>query len=313
MTHQLKLKLDADLVWDDLRVFLYVMRSGQIQLAAKALGVDHSTVSRKLLRLEERIGVPLFERAARRLRITEEGLRLAEITAGIEATILREVQNINENEIDIHGRVRIGAPQGLGIYYLASRLPSLIQEYADLEVELCALPRTYSLASREADIVITMDRPSKGSLRFKKLTSYYLGLYASEKYLSAFGTPVDLENLQDHIWCGYIAEFLYTPALDLLSFGDVRINPTFRSVDVCTQVEAICSGTAMGVLPCFIAEQRDGLVRLLGPEINIKRPYYLVVHEDLANIKRVRLVMEKVEGWIKANKQSFLPEIPAGQ
>lgn len=298
---------DSDLVWDDLRTFLFVARLGQIQLAAKALGVDHSTVSRKLTRLESILGMTLFDRAARRLKITPEGVRLSETAKSIETTILQEVYSLSDSQIGISGRVRVGAPQGLGAYFLASRLPSLTLEHPDLQLELCSLPRNYSLASREADIVITMERPTTGNLRYKKLTNYILGLYASPKYLANNTHPIGLETLNDHNWCGYIDELLYTPALDLLKFAEVEIDPRYRCADVISQIEAVCSGAVIGVLPCFVAEKRGGLVRLLAEEISIVRPYYMVVHEDLAKLGRVRLVMEELENWIRLEKSCFQP------
>lgn len=298
---------ESDLVWDDLRTFLFVARLGQIQKAAKALGVDHSTVSRKLTRLESVLKMTLFDRAARRLKITPEGARLLETAKSMEATILREVYSLSDRQIGISGRVRVGAPQGLGTYFLASRLPGLTLEYPNLELELCSLPRNYSLASREADIVITMERPKTGSLRYKKLTDYTLGLYASPKYTERSTDPIEIQNLNDHNWCGYIDELLYTPALDLLKFDEIEIVPRYRCVDVISQIEAICSGSVIGLLPCFVAKRRGGLVRLLAKEISITRPYYLVIHEDLANFGRVRLVMERLESWIRTEKSRFQP------
>ncbi|QDL93322.1 LysR family transcriptional regulator [Paroceanicella profunda] len=291
--------------WDDLRLFLQVARSGQMQAAAQALGVDHSTVSRRLSRLEERMGLVLFERAARRIKITEEGLKLFAATERIESIVLRDVMQICEQEVDLAGRVRIGTSEGFGSAYLASRLPQLTVAHPGLEIELVAVPRNYSLAAREVDIAITMEEPRVGSSRYKKLTDYRLGIYAAEEYFDSRARPQSIDDLREHPWCGYIDEMLYTPELDLLQFGDVRIRANYRALGVSSHLEAVCTGTMLGILPCYIARKRAGLERILQDKVALDRTYWLAVHEDLANSNRVRFLMQKIEEWVKEDRNIF--------
>lgn len=291
--------------WDDLRLFLQVARSGQMQAAAQILGIDHSTVSRRLARLEQRMDVALFERAGRRIRITEDGSRLLAATEKIESVIVRDVMDLGKRDADVAGRVRIGTSEGFGTRYLASRLPHLTAKNPMLEIELVALPRKYSLASRDVDLAITMEEPRTGSLRFKKLTQYCLGAYAATSYFDHAQRPQTLDELTDHPWCGYIDELLYTDELDLLVFGGQRIRPNYRSTGVIAHLEAVCTGTMFGVLPCYIARQREGLERLLPDQIKLERTYWLAVHEDLASVHRVRFVMNEIERWVRADKAAF--------
>ena len=99
---------------------------------------------------------------------------------------------------DRSGVVRIGAPEGLGIGYLAKRVGGIAELYPDIAIELIALPQRYSLAAREADMVITLERPTSGNQVVRKLTDYRLGFFATQDYLCRFGVPERLEDLHQH-------------------------------------------------------------------------------------------------------------------
>ena len=104
-----------------IRAFLQVARARQMAGASRALGLDHSTISRRISRLEERTGVPLFDRAGRRVSLTEEGARLLAAAEKLESIIIRDVLSLGESRQDISGRVRIGTSEGFGAHYLVVR------------------------------------------------------------------------------------------------------------------------------------------------------------------------------------------------
>jgi DNA-binding transcriptional LysR family regulator len=294
--------------WDDLRIFLQVARSGQMTSASRALGLDHSTISRRIVRLEEQLNVALFDRAGKRLRITKEGKKLLSTTETLESVILRDVMNLNESSATISGHVRIGTSEGFAALYLAPRLPKLLQGHPELEIELVALPRSYSLAAREVDLAITVDRPTTGNVRFTKLASCPLGIYGSKSYFKKCKRPESLEDLKHHLWCGYIVDLLFTEELYFLKFGETVIQPRYRTTSPIVQMEAICAGSVIGVLPCFMAKQRSELERVLRQQVNIERSYWLSLHEDLGNLPRVRCVMQEIERLVMLDRNLFLSE-----
>jgi DNA-binding transcriptional LysR family regulator len=291
--------------WDDLRVFLQVARSGQMAAAARLLNLDHSTISRRIARLEGQVGATLFDRAARRISITDDGTKLLEAVEKIESVVLSQVMDLGAGDRATAGRVKIGTSEGFGAYYLARRLPLLLDAHPALEIELVALPQTYSLAAREVDVVISMDRPDNGSLRVRKLANYELGVYCSRDYVERSGQPVNLDDLPRHKWCGYTKEKLFTDELDLLNFGDFVITPSYQTMSLTAQLEAISSGAVLGVLPCYIARQRDGLQRLLSDEIAMTREYWLSVHEDVANLSRIRVVIDSLDKLVRGDRSLF--------
>ncbi|TAI67318.1 LysR family transcriptional regulator [Bradyrhizobium sp. Leo170] len=298
---------EARMDWDDLRIFLQVTRSGRMSEAAKLLGIDDSTVGRRVLRLERSVGMPLVERAGRRTAVTEHGRRLAEITEELESIILRDIAGLADAQSLVNGRVRIGAPEGLGAGYLGRKLFLLSAAHPELEIELVALPRTYSLAAREVDISITLDRPVTGQVTAQKLTDYTLDLYGSDIYFQRMGRPRSLQDLRKHVFVGYIPELLFTQQLNFLDLGDgVEVVPTIRTSSVIAQVDAVVSGAAIGVLPRYIARERPGLKLLLGDKFQATRSYWMSVHDDTRQLRRVRVVLEAVAAAVRADRRSFL-------
>lgn len=293
--------------WDDLRVFLHIARTGTIVDAVKSLAIDHSTASRRLARLEDDIGAKLFERAGRRLKITSAGKTLMSLVSRMESIVLRDIGGISNQGIDIAGKVRIGAPEGLGIAYLGRRLPTIGKAHPALELELVALPQNYSLASREVDIAITLDRPEVGSLSTRRLTDYHLGFFASVDYLQRQGRPNSIADLRQHTLCGYIPEMLHTQELNYLADPGLSLLPRLRSTSVLAQREMIESGAAIGVLPLFMAHDRPNLLQILPHEFTITRSYWLSVHEDLRALPRIRTVIDDIVNIARADHQIFLP------
>ena len=292
--------------WGDIRVFLQVARAGQMAGASRSLGLDHSTISRRISRLEEQTGVALFDRAGRRLSITEDGVRLLEAAEKLETIIIRDVMPLGEARQQINGRVRIGTSEGFGAHYLAQRLPAMTAPYPD--PELVALPRSYSLGMREVDLAITMDRPNSGDVRFKKLTSYTLGIYGAPAHFESRPRPSSLEDLSEQSWCGYIKDLLFTSELDFMTFESQVITPKYRTTSVTVQLEAVLSGSVIAILPCYMATQRGGLDRILPDQVSIERFYWISVHGDLADSPRVRALMQAVESQVHLDRRLFQPD-----
>src|SRR5215469_668493 len=173
-----------EMEWDRVRIFLAVARSGQILAAAKSLGLNHATVGRQLTALEEELQTKLLERHINGCTLTSAGEAMLAAAEKVESEFLQLETSLSGSAGTIRGTVRIGAPDGLGNYFLAPKLAELSALHTDLLIQLVPLPRSFSLPRREADIVITLDRPSQGNLIIQKLTDYTLSLYASEDYLA---------------------------------------------------------------------------------------------------------------------------------
>jgi DNA-binding transcriptional LysR family regulator len=293
--------------WDDLRIFLAVARAGTVSEAARQLEVDHSTVSRRIANLETRLSIRLFDRAGRRLSINPAGEQLMRTAERLESTLLADIAALESMQGSRVGTIRIGVPEGLGVGYLAGRLGSLSETYPEIALELVALPQNYSLAAREVDIAITLDRPEIGNIAVRKLTDYALQFFGTEDYFTRHGAPAGTADLADHRLCGYIPQLLYTPLLDYLIFDGKRIQPAIRSTSVVAHVEMVRSGAAIGMLPVFMSDRQSELRPILD-EARILRSYWLTVHEDLRGVERIRLISEALVQMTRQDRSLFLPD-----
>jgi DNA-binding transcriptional LysR family regulator len=297
--------------WSDIRVFLQVVREGTMAAATGSLRMDHSTISRKIARLEREAGVQLFERAGRRLALTPEGEKVVLAAEKLESTILREVLNLSGEREQIVGPVRLGTTEEFGAHYLAPRLAALTAGYPGLEIELVALPRAFSLATREVDVMITFDRPVTGDVRYKKLTDLEFGVYGSAAYFDGRPRPVGVDELSLETWCGYIKELMFTPELDMLSDVCDDVCFKYRTTSMTVQLGAALGGHALAALPCFVATGHPALERLLPADAAFQRTYWMAVHEDLAKYPRVRALMGAIETQVALDRSLFKPGMAA--
>ena len=202
--------------WNSLKHFLAVAREGRLTSAAARLATDHATVSRKIKALEESLQASLFERSPRGYALTAVGEELFRRAEEMESAAMRVQNEIAGERVALSGSVRFGAPDGFGAYFFAPRMGALAERYPELEIQLIAMPRIFSLSKREADIAVGLSRPNEGRLVARKLTDYSLRLYGSKTYLARNATPRSIAELSGHCIIGYIPDLLFSEQLDYL-------------------------------------------------------------------------------------------------
>jgi DNA-binding transcriptional LysR family regulator len=291
--------------WDDVRLFLSVARSGQFLSAARKLGVNHATLSRRISALEAAIGTQLFLRSTNGCELTEEGQRLLAGAERMETEMLNAQANLGRVDTAVAGTVRIGAPDGLGVSFLAPRLGRLTARYPELKIQLVPVPRSFSLSQREADIAITIERPEQGRLMFSKLTDYSLGLYASEAYLAEYGTPADVEALKRHRRIGYVEDLIFSPSLNYTGEIMRDWDAAFEISSATGQTEAVRSGAGIGILHNYIAGQYPELLRIM-PHLGISRSYWTAYHESARQLVRVRTVVDFLQELVAEERRIFI-------
>ena len=169
--------------WDDYRYFLAVARSGRLSAAGQQLGVDHATVGRRVKGLEQNLDTKLFDSSPQGYSITDAGHRLIGVAESMESGAILAQAELGGQHKTIAGTIRIGAPEGIATSVLAKCAADLCRKHPDLEIQIVALPRTFSLSKREADIAIAVSPPTSGRLKFRKIADYKLHMYGTEKYL----------------------------------------------------------------------------------------------------------------------------------
>jgi DNA-binding transcriptional LysR family regulator len=290
--------------WDDLRLFLAAARAGSLMAAGRSLGLDHTTVSRRLVALERTMGAVLLERSPRGVALTAAGAILLTSVERIEAAVSIAAGEVAERDAEIAGAVRLATPEAFGTFLVAPNIAQLMREHPKLEFELAPRSRAINPSKREADIAVTLRQPSDGRLVARRLVDYAIGVYASREYLARTGT-VTLETLPEHRFISYIDELIDMPELRFRS----RLAPCspvgFRSSSIAAQQAAVAAGAGLGALHVFAARRNPDLVRILADTLEVRRSYWLVIHADQRRLPRIRAVIDFLDRLIEANRHAF--------
>jgi len=297
----------AEIDWDDFRFVLAIVRGGTVSAAAKQLGVDHTTVIRRVDRLERHLSAKLFDRRKTGYQLTEAGHRVASSAEVIESTIAANQDLIGGSKAHLTGTVRIGAPDGFGTHFLAPRLVKFTELYPELDLQLVATARLFSLSKREADIAISLSLPKEGHIVGRKLVDYSLGLYASPAYLAQTSEIRSRDDLIGHRFVGYIEELLYTPELDYLPQISPKITARFRSANLIAQYNATLAGFGIAVLPHFMARGEQRLQPILHDSVSILRSFWLLMHADSKDLARIRAVADYIYATVERERGLFNP------
>jgi DNA-binding transcriptional LysR family regulator len=287
--------------WDDLRVFLAVAQAGSLRRAARALGFGQPTVIRHLRELERSLGTRLFERTPDGHRLTENGQHLMPMA-----------QNMADAATAIDRRRMVFGDDGGGVVrvcagewparFLAPRLTSLSTTHRDLTVELVETHSEPDLDRREADLLIQHGLPARGHLVRVSLGTIDAAIYGAASLVEAQPATRTEARWRACPWVAYDAphESFRTMAFLMGHLGDRR--PRVRANRVALQLEAIRAGAGLGILPCFVGDPDPTLVRVTPPLSELSDSYWLLVHPDLKNIPRVRLLIDWIRRAFKEEK-----------
>jgi DNA-binding transcriptional LysR family regulator len=302
--------------WDDIKIFLEVARAERLSTAAKRLTMDASTVSRRLHKLEESINTKLFDRTQEGHVLTADGEMLLTSACKMEQDAQRALTSIHNNNEENCGLVRIGVTEALGSFFVSPNLLSLQQNHPNIDVHLLLFSRYVKISRNEADIAIAVERPKSTSMIVSKLCDYKLQLYVHQDYLNnnqaQFPHGVELDELAQHKWITYVDNLLFTEQLSYMKeldcYLDSELTPNFSSTSIISQYFAIKSGLGIGILPCFLADQDDSLIKLHGNDININRSFWLVAHPESKRLSHVNTVWQYLKELVATHDGLLNPK-----
>lgn len=279
------------LAWDDLRFFLALVRAGSLMAAARGLGVEHSTVSRRVGGLETTLGLRLFDRLPRGWRPTPEGARLVAQAEAVE----REVATLSRTAAGLDaltGEVRISAPPVLLAMLVAPGLTTLRQTHPGLVPILIGARQTSDLDRAEADIALRMGAVVGPDLITRRLGSLAYGLYGRPDQIALpparrvyLGFDDSLPDLPQAHWLDVRTQ------AETASIG-------LRSNDMATLMASARAGLGLALLPRFAARALPDLMELPDENPFDPRPLFLVMHPDIRRSARVRQVADHLNGFI---------------
>lgn len=294
--------------WSDLHYFLEVHRTGKLSSAGRRIGVDQTTVARRLQNLERSVGAKLFDQTVHGYTLTVAGQRLLPHAEAMESLGLVIEEEVASRDYVASGTVRIGVTEGLGTTFLAHHLAPLQEACPNIVIELVSVPRFVNMFNREADIAIGQERPTAGRLVTAKLCDYTLRLYASRGYLAKH-TPIRTKkDLASHTFIGYIDDLLYSNELDYLTnvCPDARV--AIKSTSIVAQRQAAEIGAGLVVLPCFMVPPASDLVCVLRGEVELTLSYWLTTRSELIKLTRVRTVWDYLKDLVGRERMSLKGE-----
>lgn len=290
--------------WDDIRIFLAVARQGGLASASNQLGVNHTTVARRLTNLETSLRAKLVTRSPAGVTLTPAGQKFVQHAERIEFEALSAQQQVCVDGM-VSGKVRLATREGVGAWLICPKVAQLSRRYPDLKLELVSEARTVSLLKRDADITISLQYPSQSRVIVQKLVDYRLGLFASASYLREFGPINTVEELSRHDVLWYLDDYVDIDEQRYMQRIVANSRAGFRATNILAQYVALTAGMGVGIIPVYQAGQDPALVRVLPDEIEEMRTYWLSVHPDAQGMPHVRAVIDFILEVIREKKHLF--------
>lgn len=296
--------------WDDVRFFLAIHRHGTLAGAAGALGLDATTVGRRLARLEQTVDARLFDRTARGYVATAAGTRILPRAEKIEREVMAAMRDVEGEDQRLAGFVRLTATEMLATRFIAPHLPLFHDKYPDIRLELACSNREIDLARREADVALRLARPHQDDLVVKRLFVIDLALYAARAYLERKGNPAVGQpgGFAGHRFVGFADSRAFRRENEWIDEHTAGAEIVLRSDSVSSIMSAAVAGVGIALLPCKVAEEEKNLVRIavpvggatpfVGPE---PRVVWQAVHRDIIGAARIRAVLDFLGRLLAAN------------
>lgn len=289
-----------DTDWERYRAFLAVVDTGSLSAAARALNAMQPTVRRRIEALENELGTALFTRSPSGLEPTAIALDLV-APARAMANAARAFSRTGSASADqISGVVRVTASEVMGVEVLPALLTSLMAEHPTLTIELSLSNDNADMLHREADIAIRMVRPTQHALIAKRIGHITVGLHARRDLIERRGMPADLDDLRRFPWIGFDTETASIRTMRALGLTEQRQDFAYRTDSDMAQLAAIRAGLGIGVCQAPLARRFPDLVRILPDLVSYPLETWVVMHEDLRRVQRVRLVFRHLARHLSA-------------
>ncbi|WP_198368637.1 LysR family transcriptional regulator [Roseomonas rosulenta] len=290
--------------WNDHRLVLAVTRAGSLTAAAKTLGVDHSTVFRRLAALEARLGLPLFERVAGGAYTpTEAGAHAAAAAERMEDAALGLARDLAGQDRRLAGRLRITCSETLAFRLLTPWVGRFRAEHPGIAVEIVVDSRVLNLSRREADVALRVARPREGDLWGRKLADVAWTAYGAASHFAAAPPLAGPRDLAAHPLIGWEEATTGVNAARWLAEIAPPEAVVYRTGSLVNQMVAARAGLGLALLPCYLGDPEPGLARALPEPIpELSREMWIVTHRDLRNTARIRAFFDTVTRGLQADR-----------
>lgn len=272
---------------DDLLVMLTVARLGKFTAAAEALGLNHTTVSRRIAGLEKAMGGKVLVGSGQGWELTELGASAMGAAQQIEAAMA----SLAGERSSLAGTLRVACPEGFGVHVATPAAVAMQRAHPNVSVEIFPVTQRVQQQRSGLDLEIVVEQPNAPRAQCLELRPYTLGLFASRDYLDENGAPASLADLAEHPFIYYVETSLRVDELDRASDALPRPARSLRSTSIFAHLAATRAGGGVGLLPTWLAGQHPDLVRVI-PTYAHEMHYWAVIRRESARSPRVAAFME---------------------
>ncbi len=289
--------------WDNFRIFSVLAKTGSVRGAAEQLGVNPSTVTRRLEQMEQQLGVHLFTRSQQGLRITAEGAAAVERVEKVAAAINDIQHSLMGLDQRLEGRIRVAMPDVLANQFLVADLAAFTAAYPSIDLEILPSYQDLDLRLGDVDVAIRATENPPQSMVGRPLLKVALAAYASETFVLKHAPDETTIRVPWVDWAGPGEIMDLYSNLRSRYFPDVHVH--VRCGQIQMHLAAVKAHMGIGILPCFLADHEPGLVRLPQMPRQQGPTLWLLSHADLRSAQRVQVFLQHVRGIFEA-RQSML-------
>lgn len=293
--------------WSDLRHLIAVSRHGSTLAAAKALGVNQSTVHRRLGELERHVGFTLVKRHSTGYRLSELGEALIDYVLAVETAVGALERQVLALKHDLKGVIRLTCPEPTVSRIAATGLLERFYErYPGLSVEFVTSDRYLDLAKGEADVAFRSGEPNDESLVGRKICDSVWAIYASKSYIQQHGRPTSIAELAGHALIGFDGIMQNHRVAKWLPAAVPNARIVNRNTSILGSLSAVKAGIGIAALPTTLGDSEDTFVQVLPPIEDLTRSWYLLTHPDLRKTPRIAAFVDHVLDDVPALRRALI-------
>ena len=287
--------------WSDLRVFLAVARGGSTLAASRVLGVNQTTVARRVAALEAALKTMLFDRLQSGYRLTEIGELVRASAERVEAEAESLARVVVQQGRQLAGVIRITTNEALANQFVTPWMGEFAEIYPDIRLQMIVEDRRLDLARGEADVALRAgSRPTDGSLVIRRLSTLTWSVYCSRSYANRRGRPSAAEELNDHAIISGDGAVAHLPGMHWLAEKAPTATVVAHSNSMTNLLATVKAGLGVTTLPSTVGDAEPDLLRCLPSVPELDSELFLVTRGEIKDLPRVRAFTEFLAARVTA-------------